>query len=105
VATAVDQKGKEYIAIVEGFKYPLYAVQFHPEMVTTNRSKKLKVPTNGMSVRMSANFAQFFVEEARKNNNDFGEEAKRKYKFIDSFVDNAESDNAGFYLYKYKNNK
>ena len=32
LATSLDEYGREYVAIIESKKYPIYAVQFHPEV-------------------------------------------------------------------------
>jgi hypothetical protein len=43
VATAYDRKGKEYVAIIVGKEYPIYAVQFHPEIVSANRRNSMLI--------------------------------------------------------------
>jgi gamma-glutamyl hydrolase len=50
LATAIDDKGKEFVTAVEGKHYPLYGVQSHPE-----RQKN------------SAPFLTFFLSELRQN--------------------------------------
>ena len=50
VATAVDDSGNEYVAAIEAKRYPIYAVQFHPE----------RLPA-------TAPFLAFFVSELRKS--------------------------------------
>jgi gamma-glutamyl hydrolase len=50
VATAVDDVGKEYVAAIEAKRYPIYAVQFHPE----------RLPS-------TAPFLDFFISELRKS--------------------------------------
>jgi gamma-glutamyl hydrolase len=37
LATAIDEKGKEYVTIVEGKYYPIYGVQNHPERQRQSR--------------------------------------------------------------------
>jgi gamma-glutamyl hydrolase len=102
VATANDRQGKEYIAIIEGKRAPIYGVQFHPEMIGTNRNVDFNVPTGTNATRISENLANFFVDEARKNRNSFVTVDKSKYNFIDSFKDQVHYD-SGFYFYEYKN--
>lgn len=51
LATAIDQKGLEYVTAIEGKYYPIYGVQSHPE-----RQKR------------SAPFLAFFISELKKNN-------------------------------------
>jgi hypothetical protein len=63
-------------------------VQFHPEAVIVNRNQDLDIPVSIHSIRASLNLANFFVNEARiNNNNEFDKFHRSKYKFIDSFVD------------------
>lgn len=48
VATAVDSKGKTYVAAIEGKRNPVYGVQFHPEL-------------------LDSGFLDFFLLELAKN--------------------------------------
>ena len=50
VATSIDEKGKEYIAAIEGKYYPIYGVSWHPEQQSH-----------------SGAFGDFFLSELRKN--------------------------------------
>jgi gamma-glutamyl hydrolase len=50
LATAKDEDGKEYVAIVEAKQYPIYGVQHHPERQKTGGP-----------------FMDFFVSELKKN--------------------------------------
>jgi len=74
LATNFDRQGKEFVSLVEGKKYPVYASQFHPEKNNFEWSAQeaVPVPHSLMAVRMSQFFANFFVEEARNNNQSFG---------------------------------
>ena len=36
-ATSMDENGKEYVAAMEAYRYPIYGVQFHPERMMSNR--------------------------------------------------------------------
>jgi gamma-glutamyl hydrolase len=50
IATSKDRDNKEFISIIEAYKYPFYGVQFHPENI---KSQKY--------------FASFLVSEINKN--------------------------------------
>jgi gamma-glutamyl hydrolase len=78
---ALDRDGKKYIASVEGKKYPIYAVQFHPEMINTINERY--VPFGLVPIRLSENLGNFLVDEARKNDNKFNSEDYKKYDFIE----------------------
>jgi gamma-glutamyl hydrolase len=105
VATAFDRNGLEYVSIVIGKKYPIFAVQFHPEKVSTNRNKLYDIVIDTESVRVAENFANFFVDRVRENRNTFTEDAKGRYHFIDSFVDPLLYDGTGLYYYEYRNDE
>jgi gamma-glutamyl hydrolase len=104
-ATAYDRHGLEYVAIAVGKKYPIYAVQFHPEMISANRRVKSKIITNTESVKIAENLANFFVDEARKNKNAFSLHAIDKFNFIDSFKDRLSYDEDGYYFYEFRNHE
>lgn len=62
IATAVDERGKEYVTAIEGKYYPIYGVQWHPE-----RQKS------------TGAFVDFFISELKKNKHKCG-----GYKFLRS---------------------
>jgi gamma-glutamyl hydrolase len=74
LATNYDRKGKEFVSLVEGKKYPVYATQFHPEKnnFEWGAQESVPIPHTLMAVRMSQFFADFLVDEARNNNQSFG---------------------------------
>jgi len=76
LATNVDRKGKEFVSLVEGKKYPVYASQFHPEKnnFEWGAQEENPIPHSLIAVRMSQFFADFMVDEARNNNQNFGKD-------------------------------
>jgi gamma-glutamyl hydrolase len=75
LATNKDRKGKEFVSLVEGKKYPVYASQFHPEKNNFEWTQETNpIPHTLMAVRMSQFFADFLVNEARNNDQTFGKE-------------------------------
>jgi gamma-glutamyl hydrolase len=50
LATSIDDKGKEYVAAIEGKGHPIYGVQWHPERQKT-----------------TGPFVEFFISELKKN--------------------------------------
>ena len=62
---------KFYIAAVEHKKYPIYAIQFHPEKYNYEYNPKQPVIRSRESITVSHGFANFFVNEARKSNHKF----------------------------------
>ena len=61
----------KYIAMVEGKKYPFYAVQFHPEKNVYKFYPGDDVVHTLDAIRMSQFFSLFFVNEARLNAHSF----------------------------------
>ncbi|TMW66449.1 hypothetical protein Poli38472_004214 [Pythium oligandrum] len=79
LALNVDRKDRTFISAFEAKKYPIYAVQFHPE----KNSFEYGEYENGMpyevidhsyeAVLMGQYFANFFINEARKNDLKFAD--------------------------------
>ncbi|KAJ9583235.1 hypothetical protein L9F63_022425 [Diploptera punctata] len=75
-----DKNDLEYISTLEHKHYPFYGVQFHPEKNNYEWKEGKNHPHNANGVRTSQYFANFFVNEARKNHHEFpSEEEEKKY--------------------------
>lgn len=66
-----DRGNKEFVSTVEGFKYPIYALQWHPEKVAFEWNPNEGIDHSTDSIRANEYMAQFFVSEARKSNHMF----------------------------------
>ncbi|KAL3275684.1 hypothetical protein HHI36_020436 [Cryptolaemus montrouzieri] len=66
-----DENGFEFISTMEERKYPFYAIQFHPEKTRYEFKETLNIPHNLYTNIVSQYFADFFIEECKKNNNKF----------------------------------
>ncbi|XP_030057823.1 gamma-glutamyl hydrolase [Microcaecilia unicolor] len=71
LSTNTDSLGKEFVSTIEGKVYPMYAVQWHPEMNRFEWKKDLAYPHSRNAVRLSSFMADFFVNEARKSAHSF----------------------------------
>jgi len=63
-----------FISTIESKKYPIYGVQWHPEKNQFEfalNAKHQNVPHDNNAIIISQYMANFFVNEARKNNNKF----------------------------------
>ena len=69
LATNFDKNEKEIVNSIEHKRFPLYGVQFHPEK-SRYESVVTKDGVEGEKEAMD-NFANFIVNEARKNQNTF----------------------------------
>jgi len=98
---AYDQENKIYIASVEAKNYPVYGVQFHPEKTSYNRNEKDNIPQGIDAVRISHNFANYYVNTARSNSNIMTEDEKKSFGLINTFEKPTEKvGNSDLYLYK-----
>lgn len=99
----LDQDSKLYIASIEGINYPMYALQFHPEKTNFDRFEIDQIPQGIDAVRISNNFANFFVQEARKNKNVMSKEDINKFGLINSFETRVSKTNSSI-TYRYVKN-
>jgi len=70
MAQNVDANGLKFVSIIEAVKFPFYGVAFHPEknmfefILTKHRNQ---IPHFYKAIQSSQYFANFFVNETRKN--------------------------------------
>lgn len=57
--------------MISSFRYPFYGVQFHPEKVLYEWIRNRNISHTEGAVASAQYFAQFFVNECRKNGNQF----------------------------------
>eukprot|EP00299_Pterocystis_sp_00344_P010790 c4914_g1_i1.p1 GENE.c4914_g1_i1~~c4914_g1_i1.p1 ORF type:complete len:338 (+),score=79.95 c4914_g1_i1:26-1015(+) len=72
LATNMDRKGLEFVSAMEGKKFPVYAVQFHPERpqfewIVNNDF----INHDAHAIETMQSLGNFFVSEARRNNHAF----------------------------------
>lgn len=67
LSTNTDRNGKEFISSMEAYKYPVYAVQWHPEKNNFVWMPKAHINHNASAIRVSQYFADLFVAQARKS--------------------------------------
>lgn len=70
ITTNTDGK-IEFISTMEGFKYPVYGVQWHPEKAPYEWGRFEGISHAPNAVKAAFYLAEFFVSEARKNNHHF----------------------------------
>ena len=81
LSTNHDTNGVEFISFLEAKNYPIWGSQFHPEKHAYEWTLHYpKIPHDLRSIHAGAFFAEFFVEETRKNNHRFSDrETEEKY--------------------------
>ena len=76
LTTMTTLSGQSYVGLIEGRKLPIYGSQFHPEKNQFEWWLGESIPHTLGAVITASYFADFFVEEARKNTNQFQSEAE-----------------------------
>ncbi|KAK2579204.1 hypothetical protein KPH14_008176 [Odynerus spinipes] len=66
-----DTTGVLFVSSLEHVSFPFYGLQFHPEKNIYEWVKNKNIPHTADAVRVSQYFANFFINEARKNKNRF----------------------------------
>ena len=70
-----DRKGKPFASTIEAQKYPIYGVQWHPERPQfewgTDGTTTDPINHDMHAILCSQYIANFYIAEARKNNNSF----------------------------------
>ncbi|XP_027624937.1 gamma-glutamyl hydrolase [Tupaia chinensis] len=84
LTTNTDGK-TEFISTVEGYKYPVYGVQWHPEKAPYEWKDLEGISHAPNAVKTAFYLAEFFVAEARKNNHHFESKAEEKEALIYQF--------------------
>jgi gamma-glutamyl hydrolase len=98
-----DLNNQTYISTVEGIKYPIYAIQFHPEMVAYTKDDENGVPQSLEAIKISQLFSNFFVQQALLNQNSITYEDMRKYDFLNAFQKSPVFSEDYYFYFFYKN--
>ncbi|RLU18954.1 hypothetical protein DMN91_009312 [Ooceraea biroi] len=77
-----DTKGLEFISTLEHKNYPFYGIQFHPEKNLYEWVTGKNIPHGRNAARISQYFANFFVNEARKNLRRFASKQEEERSLI-----------------------
>ncbi|KAG8570762.1 hypothetical protein GDO81_011405 [Engystomops pustulosus] len=72
----------EFISTFEAYDYPIYGVQWHPEKNPFEWKKTSDISHTAEAVQVAFYMAEFFVNEARKSQHQFTDEAQTKYPLI-----------------------
>eukprot|EP00794_Sanderia_malayensis_P000530 gene530-1183_t len=72
LGTSEDEQGRVFVAALEGKEYPFYGLQWHPEKAAFEWHPEKDTRHTWDAVRLGQYFANFFVNETRKNDHTFG---------------------------------
>lgn len=85
-----DWNGMEFISSIEHRYYPFYGIQFHPEKNLYEWVRNKNISHTANAIEVSQYFAEFFIDEARKNDNRFKDSTTEDkyviYNFPPSFT-------------------
>lgn len=96
LSTNKDRKGVEFVSTMEAKKYPLYAVQWHPEKNNFEWTTKEDIPHSGHAVAISQLTADFLVQEARKSTHKFASEEEEDHSLIYNYTPTFTGGNSSF---------
>lgn len=86
VANCIDKSGVEYVSTIEHKKYPFFAVQSHPEKAAFVWITFRNIPHSKHAIEIGQYYANFFVNECRKNLAKFHDLEKEKQLQIENFT-------------------
>lgn len=111
LATNVDRQGVEFISAFEAKKYPIYAVQFHPEKNSFEVGEYADgtpyevIDHSYEAIFASQYFANFFINEARKNDLHFADIKTQKKALIYNYHTSTVTDPGFVESYLFKHDK
>jgi len=74
-----DPKGTTFISSIEAKRYPIFATQWHPEKNSFEFASFLHISHTPTAIRMAQYMANMFVDECRKNTQQFPEELLKEH--------------------------
>lgn len=104
LATNKDKNELEFISVFESKDYPFYGIQFHPEKNQYEFILDKNIPHSLNAVKVAQYFANFFVEETRKNDNTFADWQREQdaliYNYNPAFIGMQNSSYEQIYVFK-----
>ncbi|GFS15086.1 gamma-glutamyl hydrolase [Elysia marginata] len=76
----------EFVSLMEAYKYPFYASQWHPEKNVFLWSANSAINHDFHAIRVSQYMANFFVNEARKSTHQFDSAQEEAREMIENYV-------------------
>ncbi|XP_065360981.1 gamma-glutamyl hydrolase A [Calliphora vicina] len=81
-----DWDGIEFISTIEHKKYPFYGTQFHPEKNIYEFIPNRNITHTSRAIKASQYFADFLVNEARRNRQQFNNESEEVQNLIYNYA-------------------
>ncbi|XP_032669368.1 chitobiosyldiphosphodolichol beta-mannosyltransferase-like [Odontomachus brunneus] len=101
-----DKLGQEFISTLEHKNYPFYGIQFHPEKNIYEWKTGKNIPHGSSATRVAQYFADFFINEARKNSHIFSTPQEEEQSLIYNYPVTYTAPHGSAYLqcYMFKKN-
>lgn len=104
LATNKDKNDLEFISAFESKLYPFYGIQWHPEKTQYEFARNFNIPHSLNAIKASHYFAEFFIEEARRNEHSFEsweeEQDALIYNYSPVFIGKKNSSYQQVYVFK-----
>lgn len=101
VLTSLDRDGIESVQCIEHKKYPIYAVQYHPEKIAYLWRPENDVPRSANALELSRHYINYFIDDCRKSKNVYGtDEELRADLFMKETMLFTDSNSQDIYVYK-----
>ncbi|XP_018423605.1 PREDICTED: gamma-glutamyl hydrolase, partial [Nanorana parkeri] len=72
----------EFVSTMEAYEYPFYGVQWHPEKSPFEWRETSDISHTAEAIHVAFYMAQFFVNDARKSQHQYSEEAETSHPLI-----------------------
>jgi len=87
ISTNHDDNGTEFVSLFESKKYPIWGSQFHPEKNPFEWAVKYdEIPHQQDALDVAIYFANFFVQQCRRNGHSFDDRADEEEYLIYNFI-------------------
>ncbi|XP_077378001.1 gamma-glutamyl hydrolase [Festucalex cinctus] len=86
ISTNVGDNGVHFVSTIEGKRFPLYGVQWHPEVNPFQWDSTLNFPHSPHAVQLSSLLAQFFVNEGRRSLHKFDDPKEEALTLIYNYT-------------------
>lgn len=85
LATNHGRDRREFVSLIESYKYPFYASQWHPEKNAFMWTVNAAIDHSLHAIKVTQYFADFFVNEARKNYHHFDSAEEEVGQMIENY--------------------
>jgi len=96
-----DLDGKRYINSVEAYDYPIFGVQFHPELISYTNHDLEGSPNSIEAIRIAFQFSLFIKSQVISRQSNFKWDRLNKYDMVNTYTKTPEFHDEKYY-YKFE---